>query len=139
MRNKQSKGLENQTSTGPKESKRYPKTKILVDGNCLICDAEIAHYKKLAPDLFEIVDISSPEFDATQFGLSPHDVNKNMHALTPQGEIKVGVDAFAHIWSRLAHYRFAANIIQWPAVYQLAKVGYSAFTLIRPYLPKRHR
>jgi predicted DCC family thiol-disulfide oxidoreductase YuxK len=123
-------------ASGPIPSLR---TEIFVDGNCIVCDNEISHYKKLAPDLFQIVDISSPEFNATKLGLTFDDVNKNMHVLTPQGEIKVGVDAFAHIWSRLSRYRIAATMIQWPGIYQLAKVGYSGFTLVRPYLPKRRR
>lgn len=113
------------------------KSKILVDGNCIICDWEISHYKKIAPDLFEIVDISHPDFDAKTYGLTPEAVNINMHVLTPEGEIKVGVMAFAHIWSRIDKFNWAARLIQLPIINPSAQLFYKVFTIIRPYLPKK--
>ena len=114
-------------------------TKVFVDGNCIVCDMEISHYKRIAPELFEIVDISAEDFDASQFGLTTEEVNKNMHVLTPQGELRVGVDAFAHIWDRIDKYNFAAKLIRNPVVNPMAKVGYKAFTVIRPWLPKNNK
>lgn len=113
------------------------KTKIFVDGNCIVCDFEISHYKRMAPDLFEIVDISSDQFDATKFGLTADEVQKNMHLLTSEGELKIGVDAFAHIWSQIDKYKIAAKFIKLPVIHETAKVGYKLFTLVRPYLPKK--
>lgn len=112
-------------------------TKVFVDGNCIICDMEISHYKRIAPELIEIVDISHPDFDASKYNLTAEAVNKNMHALTPEGDLKIGVDAFAHIWDRIDKYNFAAKLIRKPIINPLAKVGYKAFTLIRPLLPKK--
>jgi predicted DCC family thiol-disulfide oxidoreductase YuxK len=113
------------------------KTKILVDGNCIVCDYEIAHYKRIAPEEIEIVDISSDHFDAASFALTTEAVNKNMHVITPEGEIKIGVDAFAHIWSRIKKYELASRVIRMPVFHPLAKAGYKLFTIIRPYLPKK--
>ncbi len=115
------------------------KSKIFVDGNCIVCDMEIAHYKRIAPELFDIVDINADGFDAKKYGLTPEGVQKNMHLLTSNGELKVGVDAFAHIWSQIVKYSFAAKAIRWPIVYPLAKVGYKVFATIRPLLPKMQR
>jgi predicted DCC family thiol-disulfide oxidoreductase YuxK len=115
------------------------KTKILFDGNCIVCDAEIAHYKRIAPEIFELVDISSTDFKAGDFSLTKVDVEKNMHVFTPSGELKIGVDAFAHIWSRIPKYSAAAKLIQLPGVKSAAKLGYSAFTVLRPLLPKKQR
>jgi predicted DCC family thiol-disulfide oxidoreductase YuxK len=111
------------------------KSKILFDGNCVVCDLEISHYKRLAPDLFELIDISSPSFDAARYGLTKQDVDRDMHVLTPEGELCIGVDAFAHIWSRLGRYRKLAPLINYPC----AKAGYKVFTKVRPYLPKKKR
>ena len=44
------------------------KTKIFFDGNCIVCDTEVAHYKRIAPEIFDIVDISAAGFDAAKFG-----------------------------------------------------------------------
>ena len=114
-------------------------TKIFVDGNCIVCDFEIAHYKHLAPEKFEIVDISDPSFDAQKFGLTSEAVNKHMHVQTPTGEIKIGVDAFAHIWSQIPRYKLPNKLVQLPILNGAAKMGYSMFAFIRPWLPKKIR
>lgn len=113
------------------------KSKILVDGNCIVCDWEIAHYKKIAPADFEIIDISDPRFDAQALGLTAEAVNKHMHVIDPEGNVHKGVEAFAHIWSRVPRYQWAHKIIHWPVVNPAAKVGYEVFARVRPYLPKK--
>lgn len=113
------------------------KTKIFFDGNCIVCDTGISHYKRMAPDVFELFDINSPDFDAAKYGLSSEGVQKHMHVMTPEGQILRGVDAFTHIWSHLDRYRFAAKIIQLPVIYQLTKIGYNLFARSRHLLPKK--
>lgn len=113
------------------------RTKIFVDGNCIVCDFEISHYKRIAPDLFDIIDISNPAFDAASYGLTAAAVNKHLHVETPPGEIQVGIDAFAHIWSRIPRYRFARHIVGFPGIHALAKLGYAVFVEVRPWLPKK--
>jgi len=113
------------------------KTKILVDGNCIVCDLEVSHYKKIAPEEFEIVDISDPLFKAEQFGLTTEAVNKHLHVQTPDGEVKVGVEAFAHIWSRIPQYSLADKAIRLPLVNGIARIGYAGFAAVRPWLPKK--
>jgi predicted DCC family thiol-disulfide oxidoreductase YuxK len=113
------------------------KTKIFYDGNCVICDWEISHYQRIAPHLFELLDISDASFDAAKYGFSPKALEVDMHVLTPDGELKIGVDAFAHIWSRMPKFQLAHKLISLPVVNPLAKVGYKAFTIVRPYLPKK--
>ena len=119
------------------DKKSGNKTKIFVDGNCIVCDFEVAHYKRMAPELFDIVDISHPSFDAAKFGLTSQAVNKHMHVQTPDGEMLKGVDAFAHIWSRLPRYAVGTKIIKLPGINALAHVGYASFAAIRPWLPKK--
>jgi predicted DCC family thiol-disulfide oxidoreductase YuxK len=113
------------------------KTKILYDGNCVVCDLEISHYQRMAPTEFELIDISQKDFDAAKFQLTGREVIKNLHVITPEGELRIGVDAFAHIWSRIERYKFATKLIKNALVNPVAKVGYAVFTVIRPYLPKR--
>lgn len=115
------------------------KTKIFVDGDCIVCDMEIAHYHRVAPGQFELVDISGPEFRAEDHGFTPEDVRKNLHVVTPAGEVLIGVDAFAHIWSRTKKYQFAAKLVRLPVANSVAKAGYMAFTYVRPLLPRRQR
>ena len=116
------------------------KTQILFDGNCIVCDSEVNHYKRLAPELFDIIDITNPQFKAQAFGLDEKSVNIHLHVITPDKKIKVGVEAFAHIWDRLDRYRWANRLILLPFILPAAKLGYHIFaTYIRPRLPKKNR
>ena len=126
-------------STGNGASQPGAPSRIFVDGNCIVCDLEISHYKRIAPKEFEIVDISEASFDAGKFGLTADAVNKHMHVQTPSGEILKGVDAFAHIWTRIPTYKMFSRVIKLPVIHQAAQVGYEVFAAVRPWLPKRKR
>jgi len=119
------------------ETSSLAKTKILFDGNCIVCDTEISHYKRVAPEIFEMIDISSADFDARRFGLTSAAVQKHMHVLTPDGQVLKGVDAFSHIWMRMERYRWAAKFVALPGVNGLARIGYEIFARYRHLLPKK--
>ena len=110
-----------------------------MDGNCIVCDLEISHYKRLAPQAFELIDISQPAFAAEPHGLTREAVDRHMHAITPEGNVVRGVDAFAHIWSRIPTYAWASRWIKFPIIHALAVFGYAVFARVRPWLPKRRR
>lgn len=113
-------------------------TKILFDGDCIVCDFEVQNYKRLAPSIFDIQDISHPQFDASIYGLTSLNVNKHMHVITPDNQVKVGVDAFVHIWERLDKFRYLRRMIGLPIVRPIANVSYDIFaSYIRPILPKK--
>lgn len=113
------------------------KIKILVDGNCIVCDLEVSHYKRAAPDVIDIVDISSPQFDAAAYGLTPEAVNKHLHVIDIEGQIHKGVDAFSKIWQTIPKYHWAHQMIEKKPLNAAAKFGYKGFVVIRPYLPKK--
>jgi predicted DCC family thiol-disulfide oxidoreductase YuxK len=113
------------------------KSKIFYDGNCVVCDIEIGHYKRIAPNEFDLVDISAPDFDAAKFGFDSKDVNREMHVMGPDQTVHVGVEAFRHIWSRIPKYQWLSGLIGQPGIRSVAGVGYQMFSKIRPYLPKR--
>ncbi len=113
------------------------KVKIFLDGNCIVCDSEISHYHRIAPGVFELVDISRPDFLAESHGLDAKAVNEHLHVQTENGEIRTGVDAFAHIWSKIPRYAFASRLILWPGIHQVAKIGYWIFARNRHLLPKK--
>ncbi|MES3036449.1 MAG: DUF393 domain-containing protein, partial [Bdellovibrionota bacterium] len=115
------------------------KAKIFVDGNCIVCDYEVSHYKRLAPQAFELVDISDPQFQAQNFGLTPEAVQQRMHLITPNGMVVTGIEAFSYIWSQIPKYKFAAQLINWPLINGAAKIGYNLFAKYRHLLPKKKR
>lgn len=117
----------------------HKKTKILVDGNCIVCDFEVSHYKRLAPNLFEIIDISDAKFKAEEFGLTAKAVDEKLHVIDINNKVHIGVDAFVCIWNQILGYKWLSWLIKLPIIYQLAKVGYVIFAKNRKYLPKKNR
>lgn len=113
--------------------------KVLVDGNCKVCDWEISKYKRMRPEAIELVDISDDSFDAAAFGLDATAVNRRMHVIAEDGTVRVGVAAFAEIWRQIPKLRPAARAIAWPGLRHLAALGYEAFAVVRPWLPKKRR
>ncbi len=112
------------------------RVKIFVDGNCIVCDFEISHYKRKAPDRFEIIDISHPDFQASRYNLDSARVNKHMHVMA-EDQIYIGVSAFARIWEEFPQYKWAAKLIRLPGINLFARAGYEVFAFIRPWLPKK--
>jgi predicted DCC family thiol-disulfide oxidoreductase YuxK len=115
------------------------KVKILFDGNCIVWDTEMMHYHRIAPDLFEMVDISSESFNASLYGLDSKDVNEKMHLFTADGKLLVGVDAFSHIWQLIPRYQLAAKLVNLPLINSCAWIGYRIFARYRHLLPKKVR
>ena len=115
------------------------KFRVFFDGACHLCSREIRHYRKLpASKDFDWVDISTPHFQATDFGLDEKKVNEEMHVMDEKGELHIGVMAFVEIWKRLPRWRLLARVVQWPIIFSAAKLGYIIFAYaIRPYLPKK--
>ncbi len=117
------------------------KIKILVDGNCIVCDMEISHYKRMKPEVFEIVDISASDFCALDFNLETAAVNKHLHVLCSNGKVLKGVDAFIAIWEALGpehpYFQKMRKIISFSLIKPIAQLGYFLFAEIRPFLPKK--
>jgi predicted DCC family thiol-disulfide oxidoreductase YuxK len=110
---------------------------IFYDGKCKVCSLEMDHYKKLnRPEVFQFIDISSSNFKADSYGLDSNQVQKEMHVLDRNGQLKVGVDAFIAIWNELPRYRWLTGVVNQKWVRPFADLGYKCFATIRPILPK---
>ena len=111
---------------------------IYFDGLCMACSAEINHYKKLnGSENFGFVDITSPDFQATEHGLDPHKVHRVMHVKDKDGVLHEGVDAFRAIWSQIPRYQFLARLSDNKVFRSGLELGYKGFSLVRPYLPRK--
>lgn len=120
------------------ESKDMIQLKVFYDGLCELCSREIAHYQRQkGSEYIEFIDIFSASFQADDYGLDPKAVHKNLHAITPEGKVLVGVDTFVAIWKILPRYQFAAKIASRTFISKVGKNFYALFTLIRPYLPRK--
>jgi predicted DCC family thiol-disulfide oxidoreductase YuxK len=113
---------------------------IFFDGLCPLCSREIDHYRKQSgSENLNFVDITNSAFSAESEGLDPHEVHKVMHIKRANGEVQTGVDAFIAIWDMLPRYKWLSRNAKQPIVRPFLDIGYHAFALIRPYLPRKTR
>lgn len=68
--------------------------RVLYDGECILCAHEIAMLKKRSPNSFDMVDISSPDFNSTAFGVEYEAAMQMIHVVLPNGDLVKGGDAF---------------------------------------------
>lgn len=112
--------------------------KIFFDGKCIICHREMLYYKDLDEkknQALEFIDISSPDFNASSYGLDTKEIHIHIHSIYKNKTYK-GVDTFIQIWSRVPPYD---KVVFWAEKFKpWLKHSYNLFALyIRPHLPKR--
>lgn len=114
------------------------KLKVYYDGLCVVCGAEIAHYRRRDRDgRIVFVDISAPGFSAESEGLDPSRVRQVFHARRPDGGLLTGVDAFVEIWRTIPGYGALRWLAESRAFRPWLDLGYAGFARIRPLLPRR--
>jgi predicted DCC family thiol-disulfide oxidoreductase YuxK len=122
----------------PVQPARTPDLTLYFDGLCVLCSAEMEHYRRRDRDgRLALVDIAAPDFDATALGLEPAEVQRVLHGRLGDGTWLTGVDTFVAIWERLPGFRLAARLAKLRLVRPLLDLGYRGFVRVRPYLPRR--
>lgn len=114
------------------------KIKVFYDGLCVVCSAEINHYKKMkGHEKIAFIDITGPEFNAVQENLDPVKIHKHLHAKDADGKVYIGVDTFILIWSHLPKLNWLARLAEKSFAKKVLEFNYALFVRIRPYLPRR--
>jgi len=115
--------------------------KVFYDGSCYVCSTEMFVYmRKNHEGRLEFVDISMPDFNPDQYGMSLSDFMFQMHAIDRTGRVYRGPDAFRAIWQAFpasAWYGFLGVLVTFPGIRILVRMAYLTFARIRKYLPKR--
>jgi predicted DCC family thiol-disulfide oxidoreductase YuxK len=106
--------------------------KVFYDGKCGLCSKEINYYIKIAPlNTFEWLDIANNPSELKNIKISQHDALMFLHAQDENLKLKVGVDAFILMWSKLKYWRLLSLIIKLPLIYQCTKIVYRTFAKYR--------
>jgi len=115
------------------------KLKVLYDGKCHVCYREIQHYlKKDKKNLLEAIDISDPNFNASDFGLTEAQVNLELYSIDDSGNVFKAIDSFIEIWKRVPPYNMLIPVFENKFLRKGFDLGYIVFARhIRPNLPKR--
>lgn len=111
---------------------------VYFDGACIVCDQEIKIYKKLdKKGNINFIDISLPLFDASAHKLDPDNIQKVFHVRDRHGQIVTGVAAFIEIWKEIDSLNILARLARFSPFRFILELGYKAFVVIRPYLPRK--
>ena len=120
-----------------KEQNKNPVT-VYFDGLCVVCAKEIQHYQQQkGAEKIRFVDITKNSFNAAAEGLDPSEVHRVMHVRRADGSLALKVDAFIEIWQQLPRYCWLARWASRPALRRVLDLGYQAFVVARPYLPRK--
>lgn len=112
-------------------------TRVLYNGACPVCSAEIAHYAKYAerqalPLRFD--DLSNT--DLALWGVTADQAARRLHVLADR-QLYSGLPAFQQLWARMPRYSWLARLTNWPIVRPIATVIYDR--VLAPLLYQWHR
>ena len=108
------------------------KVKVFSDGGCAICSREIAYYQKIAnPEILEWIDIDNNPSYLDDIGISRSQALKILHVQETSGDLKLGIDAFTSIWSKLPGWKYLSTIVKMPGINASARFFYNIFSEYR--------
>ena len=112
---------------------------VFYDANCIVCDTEINYYRKQKNnDLINWVNISDHNFNPSQYQIEDLPFKQKLYA-KKDNDLYDGIDTFLLIWETLQIWHFMVKISKIKPIRKIMDIGYYLFTMIRPYLPKRHK
>ncbi|WP_426034938.1 thiol-disulfide oxidoreductase DCC family protein [Cypionkella sp. TWP1-2-1b2] len=101
-----------------------PKTSVLFNANCPVCNFEIQHYAQyaVANDLpIRFDDLNSGARD--QWGLDADTAARRLYVLH-EGRLTSGIPAFLVLWAQMPRYRLLARVVGLPGIRQVASAAY---------------
>ena len=103
----------------------------MFDGQCPFCALEAGWLKRRDTNghlAFE--DISKPEFDPSQYGLTLNEVMGVMHAVLPDGRVVTKLEVFRQAYRQIGLGWLLAPT-RWPIIRWIADAGYELFARYR--------
>ena len=107
-----------------REMENSPKTSVLFNANCPVCNFEIQHYAQyaVANDLpIRFDDLNSGARD--QWGLDADTAARRLYVLH-EGRLTSGIPAFLVLWAQMPRYRWLARVVGLPGIRQVASAAY---------------
>ena len=123
---------------GPKATPAPWEVEVFFDGDCPLCAREIRMLMRLDEPARRIrfTDISAPDFDAGNVGLSVEALMDRIHGRLPNGELVEGVEVFRRLYEAVG-FRRLVKLTRLPGVSHLLDVCYTLFAKNRLRLTGR--
>lgn len=119
-------------------------SKVYYNSACPVCNAGIKDQRQRMEACgikdIEWVDVHAHPEAAAEVGASLEQVRERLHVKDPDGQINVGADAFAYLWSQTRGQHWLAKLLQLPVLKQLMQLAYNLFArlLYRWNRAKKH-
>ncbi len=110
------------------------KPTVFYDGTCPLCTVEVSHYRRLAKDNVDFVDVSTEPNPSSE--LSQDQAMARFHIRDASGQLHSGAKAFVMLWTYLPGWRFLAPLSRVPGMTLLLELAYRLFLPVRPVLSR---
>ena len=101
-----------------------PKTSVLFNANCPVCNFEIQHYALYADRTGLPIRFDDLNSDARlRWGLDADTAAKRLYVLH-EGTLTSGIPAFLVLWAQMPRYRWLAGVVGLPGIRQIACAAY---------------
>lgn len=105
---------------------------VYYDGNCPLCRAEIAHYRRQqGAEVINFANVADQE-TILPTGLDRKAALARFHVRDLDGNVVSGAAAFRLVWRVLPQWRLLARISSLPGVLPLLETVYRVFLPFRP-------
>jgi predicted DCC family thiol-disulfide oxidoreductase YuxK len=100
---------------------------VYFNGQCRVCNAEMAHYARIAkseslPVCF--IDSTRDPESFARYGLRGDHLERRVYLRDARGHISSGLDALLELWRGLPRYRWLARTLSLPGLRQIATAFY---------------
>jgi predicted DCC family thiol-disulfide oxidoreductase YuxK len=113
-----------------------PRTAVLYNANCPVCNFEIGHYARYAGKAGLPIRFDDLNTDArAQWGLDADRAARRLYVLH-DGHLTSGIPAFLVLWAQMPRYRLLGRIVGLPVIRQLAGAAYDH--LLAPAIYRWH-
>ena len=111
---------------------------VLIDGDCPLCKHEAGLLERLdkGRGRLRLVDITAPDFDASDYGRTYDEVMGHIHGVTPEGEIVTGMEVFRQAY-RAIGWGWLWAPTGWPVLRPIFDAAYRFFAKHRLRLTGR--
>ena len=83
--------------------------KVFFNNSCSVCRLEINHYKKIADNNLEWIDITNNDDALKITSKTQEELLRRLHVID-NGEVIGGAKAFIVIWSKIPKYKFLSKL-----------------------------
>ena len=113
------------------------KVKVYYNNSCNVCRLEINHYKKIAHENLEWIDITSNDEALKETSKSYEELLRRLHVID-NGEVIGGAKAFIILWSKIPKYKFLSKIFSFKPFFIIFHYIYE-FVAYFLFVKKKHQ